>query len=474
MVRQPSETLPTSADVDDRLDSTLLKIVGVVLLGSFTTLLDTTIVSVAMETLATRFNTSLASIQWVSTAYLLALSAVIPLTGWAAQRFGTKTMWMVSLALFSGGSLLCGLAWSATSLIVFRVLQGLGGGMIMPLGQTLLVHAAGPKRLGRVITLISIPAQLSPILGPVLGGVLVDGPGWPWLFLINVPLCLLALGMSVGALPKDTPERGRSLDLIGLALLSPGLAVLVYGLSGVGRGTWGVSVVAPLVIGTLLIAAFVLYALRAKIEPVIDLRLFSRRAFTAPTTVMFFFGFCYFGPMFLLPLYFQQVRGHSALEAGLLLAPQGVGALVAMLVLGKFTDRIGPRLLIITGMAVTLLGTIAYTQVQADTSETLLGLSLAVRGVGVGVAVAPIMTAAYIGLDRSAVSKASSALNIIQRIGGSFGTAVLAVILQDRLLANAKGPGGASAAYGYTFWWTLAFSAVALIAAFFIPRKADA
>ncbi|GLZ29308.1 MFS transporter [Lentzea sp. NBRC 105346] len=453
-----------STPVDDRIDPALLKIAIVVLLGSFTTLLDTTIVVVAFDSLVSEFHSSLAAVQWVSTAYLLALSAVIPLTGWASHRFGVKPLWMVSIALFAGGSLLCGLAWSLPSLIVFRIVQGLGGGMIMPLGQTLLAQAAGPSRMGRVMALVAIPAQLSPILGPVLGGVLTDGPGWQWLFLINVPVGVVALAMSVKAIAPTTPERGERLDFVGLLLLSPGLAALVYGLSEVGGHR---TVVLPLVLGAVLVAAFVVYALRTKITPLLDLRLFTRRAFTAPTLVMFFFGFCYFGPMFLLPLYFQQVRGHGALAAGLLLAPQGLGTLTAMLVVGKKTDKIGPRPLIIAGLIITLLGTVAYTQVQADTSELLLGLSLYVRGIGIGAAVIPIMAAAYIGLEKTAIPKASTTVNIMQRVGGSFGTALLAVVLQHEL----AGGGDVSVAYGHTFWWTLGFSVIALVPAFLIPRK---
>ncbi|QFZ19611.1 DHA2 family efflux MFS transporter permease subunit [Saccharothrix syringae] len=454
----------------DRLDPAVLRTAGVVLLGSFTSLLDTTIVVVAVDRLAGAFGADLAAVQWVTTAYLLALSAVIPITGWASQRFGLRRLWLLSIALFAGASLLCGLAWSLPALVVFRVVQGLGGGMVMPLGQTLLAQAAGPARMGRVMALVGIPAQLSPILGPVLGGVLVDGPGWRWLFFLNVPVGVLALVLSLRVLPASAPEPGRRLDLLGAALLPPGIAALVFGLTQVGEsgGRLTAPVLVPLALGVVLTAVFVVHSLRR--ESVLDLRLFARRAFTAPTVVMFFFGFCYFGPMLLLPLYFQQVHGRDALEAGLLLAPQGVGALAAVLLAGRFTDRLGPRPLIIGGLVVTLLGTIAYTQVDAHTGELLLGASLVVRGLGIGTAVIPIMAAAYLGLDRAAIPNATSVVNVVQRVGGSFGTAVLVVVLQGRL-AGATGAEGTAAAFGHAFWWTVAFGVLALVPAFFIPGR---
>uniref|UniRef100_UPI003F82CDB4 DHA2 family efflux MFS transporter permease subunit n=1 Tax=Actinosynnema sp. TaxID=1872144 RepID=UPI003F82CDB4 len=399
----------------DRVDAALLRTAAVVVLGAFTTLLDTTIVVVAMDALGAEFGASLAAVQWVATAYLLALTAVIPLTGWAAQRFGVRQVWLLSIALFTAGSLLCGLAWSLPSLVVFRVVQGLGGGMVMPLGQTLLAQAAGPARMGRVMSLVGIPAQLSPILGPVLGGVFVDGPGWRWIFFLNVPVGLVALVLSLRVLPATAPEGGRSLDVLGAVLLPPGVAALVLGLSQVSEsgGALGAPVLLPCAAGLLLVAGFAVHALRGRVEPVVDLRLFSRRAFAAPALTMFFFGFCYFGPMLLLPLFFQRADGQDALSAGLLLAPQGAGTLVAAILAGSLADRLGPRPPILVGLTTTRLGTLAFTQVGSGLGEPVLVASLFVRGLGIGAAVIPIMAAAYTGLDRAAIPRATSVVNIV-------------------------------------------------------------
>src|SRR5215218_8077490 len=205
-------------------------------------ILDTTIVNVALETLSRELNAPLNTIQWVSTGYLLALATVIPLTGWMTERFGSKRIWMISVALFGIGSALCGLAWSAESLIFFRVLQGFGGGMIMPVGMALLAQTAGAHRVGRVMSVVGVPMLLAPVLGPVIGGLIVDSASWRWLFFVNVPIAVVALSLAHRFLDADLgrADAGR-LAWLGVALLSPGLAGIVFGLSEIeshgGRAT---------------------------------------------------------------------------------------------------------------------------------------------------------------------------------------------------------------------------------------------
>src|SRR5690242_18494566 len=221
---------PPSAD-DGTLDRGLLLVASCVVLGAIMSILDTTVVNVAIKTLAVDFHTSLTTIQWVATGYTLALATVIPLTGWAADRFGTKRLYLTSITLFVCGSVLSGLAWSSASLIGFRVLQGLGGGMLMPAGMTILTQAAGPHRVGRVMAIIGVPMMLGPILGPVLGGWLVNDASWRWIFFINLPIGIVAFIAALRILPKDQPQVGERFDTLGLFLLSPGLALLIYGLA---------------------------------------------------------------------------------------------------------------------------------------------------------------------------------------------------------------------------------------------------
>src|SRR6201991_2269800 len=191
------------------MDRALWRVASVVVLGTIMSILDTTIVNVAIETLGRELGAPLSTIQWVATGYLLALATVIPLTGWAMERFGGKKAWMTSVALFLCGSALCGLAWSSTSLIAFRVLQGFGGGMIMPIGQAILAQAAGPERMGRVMSVIGVPTLLGPILGPVIGGVIVDNVSWRWIFFVNVPVGVVALVLAARILPGADVRRAR-------------------------------------------------------------------------------------------------------------------------------------------------------------------------------------------------------------------------------------------------------------------------
>ena len=459
----------------------------VVILGTIMSIFDTTIVNVALDTLGRAFHTSLSTIQWVSTGYLLALAIVIPLTGWAVERFGAKTMYMTSLALFIVGSALCGLAWSAGSLIVFRVLQGLGGGMIMPVGMTILARAAGPQRMGRIMTIVGIPMMLGPVLGPMIGGLLVDSLSWRWIFYVNIPIGLLALILAARRLDNTERVHGGRLDGVGLALLSPGLAFLVYGLSEAGDsgGFSSSKVIVSLLVGLVLLVSFGWHALRVR-DPLIDLRLFKNRGFSAASGTSFVLGAAIFGAMFLMPLYYHIVRGQRALHAGLLMAPQGIGAMITMPIGGRITDRVGAYRIVPVGLAILLIGTFAYTQVGADTSEALLAGSLFVRGLGLGLSMMPAMGAAYQTLDHAAVPRATATINIVQRVGGSFGTALLAVILQrsiashfgghvTSLAAAANGLPDAvkpmvASSFGTAFWWAMGISALGFIPALMLPR----
>jgi EmrB/QacA subfamily drug resistance transporter len=439
------------------------RIAIVVILGAIMSVLDTTIVNVALESLSRELATPLDQIQWVVTGYLLALAAVIPVTGWATTRFGARRLYLVALVAFTAGSALCGLAWSTESLIAFRVLQGIGGGMLMPVGQMILVKAAGPQNLARVMGAIGVPIVLAPVFGPTLGGLLVEHAGWEWIFLVNVPLGIAAVIAGIKLLPADKPGNAGPLDAPGLALVSLGVVGVTYGLAEAGSlgSLTATRAIVPLLLGLALIAAFVLRALRVE-HPLLDVRLYANRAFAAASMTTFALGAALFGAMILMPLYFQLVRGEDAVVTGLLLAPQGIGAAVAMALSGRATERFGGGATALFGALVMLVATLPFVLIQADTPYLLLGAAMAVRGFGIGMSMMPSMTAAFSVLRPEEINHATPQLTTLQRVGGSIGTAILTVVLHNHLVGAAT-PAAAAAAFGATFWWVLGIAAAALV-----------
>jgi len=324
-----------------RIEPHVKRIAIVVIMGLIMSVLDTTIVNVALDDLSHDLNASLDSIQWVITGYLLSLAAVIPITGWAVRRYSARRLYLVALVVFTAGSALCALASTSNELIACRVLQGIGGGMLTPIGQIILVKAAGPRNLPKVMSFIGVPIVLAPVIGPTLGGLLLQTAGWQWIFLINVPVGIAAFALALRLLPHDaagSTEAGR-LDVLGLVLAAGGTVGLTYGLSkSASAGSLTApSVVIPVILGLVLISLFVVHARRAA-HPLLDMKLFSNPAFSAASLVTFCLGGALFGAMILMPLYFQVVRGQDALVTGLLLIPQGVGGGLGMALSGRRPD----------------------------------------------------------------------------------------------------------------------------------------
>ncbi|MDV7353191.1 DHA2 family efflux MFS transporter permease subunit [Rhodococcus oxybenzonivorans] len=490
-------TSPNAAPaVPDKLDGTVLKIASVVVLGAIMSILDVTVVSVALPTFATEFDSTYATVAWTMTGYTLALATVIPLTGWAADRFGTKRLYMTALILFVLGSVLCSFAWDITTLIGFRVLQGLGGGMLMPLGMTIMTRAAGPDRVGRVMAVLGIPMLLGPIGGPILGGWLIEAASWHWIFLINLPIGIVALAAAFIILPSDKPSPSESFDFLGMLLLSPGLALFLFGVSSIPEvGTVASArVLVSGAIGLVLIIAFVFHALR-KDHPLIDLRLFKNRQLSVAVITTSLFIVAFMGAGLLFPSYFIQVGGHTTLAAGLLMAPQGIGAMLTMPVAGRLVDKIGPGKIVLTGLPLILVGLGVFTQVAGDSPAWLLMGALFVMGLGMGCTMMPLMTAAIVTLSNEQVARGSSLMNIVQQTAGSIGTAVMSVVLTNQLLdrgldnqtvamqhvpevAAQQPPGAvdsilnaAADAFGNTFMVATVLIALTLIPAFLLPRK---
>ncbi|MFJ3035371.1 DHA2 family efflux MFS transporter permease subunit [Curtobacterium pusillum] len=453
------------------MDRNLTRLAIALIVGAMAPLFDSTIVSVALHTLSHDLHASVDTIQWVSTGYLLAMGVTVPIVGWLQNRLGGRRLWMASLVVFLVGSVLCSLAWDVSSLIVFRVVQGIGAGAMMPLLTTLLMQAAGGRNVGKLMSVASLPTALGPILGPVIGGLILGAGSWPWLFWVNVPFAVVGLVLAWRFIPADGPVGSARLDAVGLVLLSPAVVGVLYGLSNASRndGFARLDVWAPLAAGLVLLVAFVAWATRRRDRALVDLALLRHRPLAAASTLMFLMGAALYGGMLLLPLSFQELRGADALGAGLLLIPQGVGSLLSRSLAGRLTDRIGARTVAVVGFAVVLLATIPFAFADGSTSPWWIGLVLVVRGIGLGAVMIPIMAVGFVGLARPEMPHASTITRLAQQLGGAFGTAVLAVVL-----AGAAAGGDPAAAFQQAFWWAIGVTAFATAMAFLLPGRQPA
>ncbi|SIS20691.1 MDR family MFS transporter [Williamsia sterculiae] len=468
-------TRPVSSDTapsaPTKLDPHVVRIAMAVIAGGIAVIFDATIVSIALRQLTEDLHASLGTIQWVSTAYLLAMFVAIPPSSWLQSRLGGKRLWILALGVFLLGSVLCALAWDAPSLIAFRVVQGLGGGVMMPLMMTLIMQAARGQSMGRLMALIGLPASLGPIVGPVIGGIILHWLDWPWLFLVNVPFCVVGAWLAWRILPDDRPAPGPrpSLDVGGLLLIVPGLVGVIFGLSnvskngGFGRG----DVWAPVVIGVILTALFVGWGLRRGSRALLDVRLFTHRPLAVGSFLLAVMAIALYGAMLLLPLYFQQLRGQGALGAGLLLIPQGVGALLSRTLGGRLTDDIGPRPVSVLGFVILAAATVPFALAGTDTATWWLMVVLLIRGVGLGLVMTPIMTVSFVGIAPQQMPDASIITRVAQQVGGSFGTAVLAVVLESA----ARGGGSATSGFHQAFWWATGLTLLGAALSFLLPGR---
>lgn len=488
--------------VTDKIDSAVLKIAAVVAFGSIMSILDVTVVNVALPTFQVEFGSvsdpiPYSHVAWAVTAYSLALATVIPMTGWAADRFGTKRLYLTALTLFTLGSVLCATAWDINALIAFRVVQGLGGGMLMPLGLTILTRAAGPARIGRLMAVMGIPMLLGPIMGPILGGFIIDNFNWHWVFLINLPIGLAAIFFAARILVSDSPHPSETFDFKGMLMMSPGLALFLFGVSSlpeVGGDFSEPRVWLSMLLGISLIVAFVFYSFKPT-HPLLDLRLFKNFRLSISVITMFMFASSFFGGLLLLPTYYQQIRGETVFQAGLLVIPQGIGAMLTMPIAGWLVDRYPVGRIAPFGIATIAIGMFPLTRMTADTSYTYIIASLFVMGLGMGFTMMPIMTSALKTLKNRDVARGTTLMNISQQTASAIGISVVSVLLTNALkdgqlalpaiasrldpaIAAQLGPDGvaaglaeASNAFSSTLTVAWVMVVLTLIPALFLPRK---
>src|ERR1700734_1611064 len=428
--------LPEQLQQSDRLDPRVWKITSVAVIGSFLSQLDATVVNVSLSTLAVELHSSLTAIQWVTSGYLLALALMLPLSGWLVERIGAKSIYLWCFSAFTLSSALCGMAWSANSLIAFRILQGMSGGLMAPLTQMMMVRAAG-KQVARVMGYAAVPILIGPILGPVLAGAILQHASWRWLFLVNLPVGVLAIVLAVLFLPNDREEtKSRELDLPGFSLLSPGLVLFLYGSDHLGERIG----LTALLLSIVLLAAFFRMAIRKGDRALIDLQLFKSKTFSASAVTQFMSNGISFAGQMLIPIYLIRACGKSPSATGWLLAPLGVGMICSYPWIGALTQRFGIRKVSAGGAFLALAGTLPLVWLASHgLSVAELACALFLRGVGLSAVGIPSISAAYPWVKKRALPMATTSLNIVQRLGGPTLTTLCATFLGWRLGAQSDG-----------------------------------
>ncbi|MFH8476243.1 DHA2 family efflux MFS transporter permease subunit [Streptomyces sp. NPDC018000] len=463
----PDEKPKEAPTAPEALGGPVVRAALILALGAFVALMDTTIVGVALHALSAHFGADLADVQWVSAAYLLAMAALTPATSWAVERFGAAASWTASLCVFLAGSVLCGAAWSMGSLIAFRAVQGLGASMLFPLMRILVVQLAGPERMGRMMSLIAIPILVAPVIGPVVGGMVVQDLSWRWAFFLNVPIVVAVIVLSGVYLPNTRGQGASRLDVIGLLTMSGGLTTAIYGFSrlGAGKPVTDVQVFLPLLAAVLLLAAHGVGSRRSS-APIVDFGLFRNRPFTASTVITLLNNFGLYGAVVLVPMFFQQAGGKDPLAAGTIMVAQGIGAAVAVLIVGRLIDaKSNPRALVLVGLLLVAAGMTTFAMAGSASVNGLLLLALLLQGIGLALTASPIMVTLYHSLPLPSMPAATTANAISQQLGGAIGTTVIALLLQHYLSSD----GDVTSAFQSVFWWSLGFVALTVVPALFLP-----
>lgn len=444
------------------------RVAGVVVFGAVMSMLDTSLVNIGLNSIATDLGAALDSAQWIASGYLLALAVTLPLCGWLGRQFGMDRVWLTALAGFTVTSGLCALAPNIGWLIGFRIAQGLTAGLLVPAGQTLLGQVAGPQRLGRVMSVVGIAVVAAPAIGPTIGGVMLANLDWEWLFLINIPFGLVAFVLGRRVLPRaQASGNGGRFDAIGFALIGVGLSALVYGLGEFGsRGSISAPTVSvSVVVGVLALGLFVARSVRG--GSLLDVGLFRHPVFATANVANSFAGASLFGSMLLLPLYFQVLHHDGLIATGLLLMSFGIGGIIALPVGGRLTDRYGGGVVAVVGSAVTVAVTVPFALGDASMNPVVVQVLLLIRGMATGLTGVPIVAAAYASARPEQLPDAAAFVNILQRVGGSIGAALLAVVLYRAADAGLS----VDAGFRQAFWWLTAASVISLVASLLLWRK---
>lgn len=448
-----------------------------IVVGMFMVILDTTAVNVAIPVLADDLHSKLSLIQWTITGYSLAQAVVIPMAGWFSDRFGAKQTFIVSIILFTVGSILCAFAGTAEQLIVFRVVQGLGGGMVMPIAFAMTYRISPPESVGKIMGMMGLPVLLAPALGPVVSGYLVDYVSWQWIFLINIPVGIVGVIMSVLFLPNLGKKASAPLDYAGIALAPFAFGGLSYGLSEAGEGWTSAKAIAGLAVGAVAMILFAVLELRRKNEPLLELKVFRSAQFARGIAVQWVMQFTMFGLIFAIPYFMQRLMGMSAFEAGLWTLPQALASAVMMPFSGRLYDRIGARPLVIGGLILITIGAYLFSLIDPSDSPWMFLAPRALIGFGMGMSFIALNTHLIQTAPKELVGKVTSLTSAAQQVVGSFAIAGLTTLLVSRTdhysrQGETPVPDAMSHAFHNVYVMIAILAAAGLLLAFTLKRPA--
>lgn len=408
----------------------------VVVIGTFMSILDSSIVNIAITKMMSVFGVSLDKINWVLTAYMLTLGAIIPLTGYLQDIFGSKKIYMFALVVFTLGSFLCGFSWNVASMIVARVIQGIGGGMIMPVGMSLVYEIFPLEERGVALGIWGISAMAAPAIGPTLGGYIIQYLDWRLIFYINVPIGIIGVIFAALILKSAAKKTAKKLDYIGVITSIVGMVSLLYVLGEGSNIDWEkIRYPILIILGCFSLVMFIINELTIE-EPLLDLRVLKIFPFSLSIIISAVLTMALYGGILLLPLYLQNIRGYTAMQTGMLMFPSAIATGIMMPISGKLFDKIGARPLIISGASLLVYASYEISKITLTTPESTVRMLLVVRGIALGLAMMPSSTDGMNNVPKHLVSRASALNNTIRQVTGSLSVTILTTLLQHRQTLN--------------------------------------
>lgn len=454
--------------------NSLAKIAMILIVGAVAPMLDTTMTNIAISTIMNDLNATVSAAQWVTTGYVLMLGIVILFTGWAVDKFSGKKLYIAGLLLFLAGSIVSGMATNIPILMLGRLIQGAGSGVIIPLLTTLIIRAANGEGLGKIAATIGLPMVLIPILGPTVGGFIIDKLDWHWIFYINIPIVIIALILIQFMMPKFEPQKtDKKFDWFGFISLSGMFSGLLIGIVNFSSNNTisNLDVLIPIFIGLDLMIAYVIFANKNPDKALVSLKMFQVANFSGASVILLMSGVAVNGAMFLLPLYLQNVRGLSVIWSGTYLIAQGLGMLVTRTTVGKLTDSIGARWVVLVSILVAVASTIPFVYFDKNTNIWYLLIALFVRGMAQGGLTIPVMADSYVGIPKKLIADATSASRMFQNVGGAFGSAILATVIQNNINGVVPTVAHLTTAYHTAFIWSIIITLIAAIPAWFLSHN---